>query len=56
MEAPSVERSSLDGWVTPSMTVVTRVPPGIHLVRVLANAVPGAVQLRLDDLSITVDN
>lgn len=45
-----------DGWVTPSMTVVTRVPAGVHLVRVLANSVPAAAVLRLDDLSITVDN
>jgi hypothetical protein len=45
-----------DGYVTPSMTVVTRVPAGVHLVRVLANTVAGAPQLRLDDLSITVDN
>lgn len=45
-----------DGWVTPSMTVVTRVPKGVHTVGVTANAVAGAVALRLDDLSITVDN
>lgn len=46
----------LDGYVTPSMTVVTRVPAGVHQVQVLANAVAGANQFRLDDLSITVDN
>ena len=46
----------LDGYVTPSMTVVTRVPAGLHQVRVLANGVGGPPQFRLDDLSITVDN
>ena len=45
-----------DGWVTPSMTVVTRVPAGVHTVGVTANTVNGATFLRLDDLSITVDN
>lgn len=45
-----------DGQVTASMTVVTRVPAGLHRVRVLANAAGGANQLHLDDLSITVDN
>lgn len=45
-----------DGWVTPSMTVVARVPAGVHTVGVTANAVNGAPFLRLDDLSITVDN
>jgi hypothetical protein len=45
-----------DGWITPSMTVVTRVPKGVHTVGVTANAVAGATALRLDDLSITVDN
>ena len=38
------------------MTVVTRVPAGLHQVRVLANGVGGPPQFRLDDLSITVDN
>ena len=47
---------ALDGYVTPSMTVVTRVPAGVHRVRVLANAVGGAPQFRLDDLSLTVHN
>ena len=45
-----------DGWVTPSMTVVTRVPKGVHTLGVTANTVAGATALRLDDLSITVDN
>jgi hypothetical protein len=45
-----------DSWVTPSMTVVTRVPAGAHLVRVLANSIGAGAVLRLDDLSITVDN
>jgi hypothetical protein len=45
-----------DGWVTPSMTVVTRVPAGAHLVRVLAQSFGAGAVLRLDDLSITVDN
>ena len=45
-----------DGFVTASMTVVTRVPAGVHQVRVLANAAGGANQFRLDDLSITIDN
>jgi hypothetical protein len=35
---------------------VTRVPAGAHLVRVLANSVGAGAVLRLDDLSITVDN
>jgi hypothetical protein len=45
-----------DGWLTPSMTVVARVPAGVHTVGVTANTVNGATFLRLDDLSITVDN
>ncbi|MGE3294392.1 MAG: hypothetical protein AB7I59_19635 [Geminicoccaceae bacterium] len=45
-----------DGWVTPSMTVVTRVPAGVHSVGVTANTVNGATALRLDDLSLTVTN
>jgi hypothetical protein len=45
-----------DGWVTPSMTVVTRVPAGVHTVGLTANTVNGATNLRLDDLSITVTN
>jgi len=32
----------LDGYGTPLMTVVTRVPAGVHRVRVLANAGGGA--------------
>jgi hypothetical protein len=47
---------AFDGYVTPSMTVVTRVPAGVHQVQVLANTVGGAAVFRLDDLSITVDN
>jgi len=46
----------LDGFVTASMTTVIRVPAGDHELQVLAVAVNGASQLRLDDLSITVDN
>jgi hypothetical protein len=38
------------------MTVVARVTAGVHTVGVTANAVNGATFLRLDDLSITVDN
>lgn len=45
-----------DGWVTPSMTVVARVPDGTHRVRVLAQSVGVGAVLRLDDLSITVIN
>lgn len=45
-----------DGHLTSSMTVVTRVPAGAHRVRVLASSIGGGAQLRLDDLSITVDN
>ena len=47
---------AFDGYVTTSMTVVARVPAGLHQVQVLANTVAGANQFRLDDLSITVDN
>lgn len=46
-----------DGLVTASMTVVTKVPAGTHEVLVLAAPVPfPGPTLRLDDLSITVDN
>ncbi len=48
--------TALDGYVTASMTVVTRVPAGVHRVRVLANTVNGAPQFRLDDLSLTINN
>jgi hypothetical protein len=47
---------NLDGFVMASVTTVINVPAGDHELQVLARAVNGASQLRLDDLSITVDN
>jgi len=41
--------------VTPSMTVVTRVPAGNHVARVLLQPTFGAAQMWLDDSSITID-
>ena len=48
--------SNTSGRITASMTVVTQVPAGAHRVMVNAQAVNGAPQFHLDDLSITVDN
>lgn len=42
-------------WVTPSMTVVTRVPAGVHVARVLFTPTFGATAMWLDDSSITID-
>lgn len=38
-----------------SVTTVINVPAGTHELQLLARAANGASQLRLDDLSITVD-
>ena len=47
---------NLDGFVMASVTTVIKVPAGTHELQALARAVNGASELRLDDLSITVDD
>lgn len=44
------------GRLTASMTTTFQVPAGTHQLQVLAVAVNGASQFRLDDLAVTIDN